>query len=103
MIVKTSQTYRFTLADGTSVHVTKNLQGDDRRPWVASPQTVPDGITTDPEFIRAAADGSLVISSEPMLSGIQSGENLGATALTANANYALTGIPTAEAFGAIPL
>ena len=103
MIIKTTQAYRFTLSDGTSVHVPRNLQGDDRRPWVASTQTVPDGITTDLEFIRAAADGSLVISSEPMLSGIQSTENLGATTLTANANYALTGIPTAVAFGATPL
>ena len=103
MVIKTTQTYRFTLADGSSVHVTRMLQGGDRTPWAASPQTVPDGISTDPEFILAAADGSLVISSEPMLSGVASRESFGATALTANANYALSGIPTAEAFGATPL
>jgi hypothetical protein len=81
MIVKTTQTYRFTLADGSTVNVSRMLSGGDRRPWVASPQTVPDGITADPLYALAVADGSLVV------------EKI----------VALSGVPTVEAFGATPL
>ena len=81
MVIKTTQTYRFTLADGSTVNVSRMLQGGDRRPWAASPQTVPDGITADPLYALAVADGSLVLDQIA----------------------SLTGIPTAEVFGATPL
>jgi hypothetical protein len=81
MIVKTTQTYRFTLADGSTVNVSRMLQGGDRRPWAASPQTVPDGITEDPLYALAVADGSLVVEKIVGLAGIPTGEVFGATPL----------------------
>ena len=81
MVIKTTQTYRFTLSDGSSVNVSRMLQGGDRRPWAASPQTVPDGITADPLYALAVADGSLVVDKIVALAGISTAEAFGATPL----------------------
>ena len=103
MNIRTKQNYRFTLLDGTTFNTVTTLLAVMNGDGSAAIQWVPDGVTADPYFAVAVADGSLAIVSEPMFSGIPSRETLGATTLTADANQVLSGIPTAEAFGATPL